>query len=103
MVAAALGHRHHFSSHCSHLSILVQYLAILQEGSHVVPIWKASSRKMTYVDTNFQDLTFLKWSKTGYELAVGTAKGNLLIYKASAKKKIPVMGKHVKVHGVNPV
>ena len=62
-----------------------------------MPIWKTSTHKLVYVDTNFEDLTFLKWSKTGYELAVGTAKGNLLIYKASAKKKIPIMGKHTRV------
>ena len=77
--------------------LLLQYLAVLQEGSNAVPIFKMSTRKLTNVDTNFEDLTFLKWSKTGYELAVGTSKGNLLIYKASAKKKIPIMGKHTRV------
>ena len=82
---------------CLFYSVFVQYLAVLQEGSNAVPIFKMSTRKLTNVDTNFEDLTFLKWSKTGYELAVGTSKGNLLIYKASAKKKIPIMGKHTRV------
>jgi WD repeat-containing protein 19 len=72
-------------------------LAVLQEDNNVVPIWNLTTRRLTRLDTNLTDLTFLKWSKTGYDLAIGTAKGNLLIYKASRNKKIPVMGKHTKV------
>lgn len=46
------------------------------------------------VETNLRDPTFLKWSRSGPQLAVGTAKGNLLIYRKDNRKKVPIMGKH---------
>ncbi len=48
------------------------------------------------METGLQDPTFITWSGTRPFLAVGTAKGNLLIYNKQQKKKIPVMGKHAK-------
>jgi WD repeat-containing protein 19 len=72
------------------------YLAILQDGNGVVPLWSLSSRRVIPLETNLRDPTFLAWSKTGPQLAVGTAKGNLLIYNKTNKKKIPVVGKHAK-------
>jgi len=71
-------------------------LAILQEDNPDVPIWTLSSRRLNVVRTEMQDLTFLKWSSTSPLLAVGTAKGNLLIYQSDMKRKIPIMGKHTK-------
>lgn len=53
-------------------------------------------RKLTFIETNLKDPTWLKWSKIGPQLAVGTAKGNLLIYRKDSRKNIPVMGKHSK-------
>ncbi len=38
-------------------------------------------------------MSFLLWSKTGPLLAVGTSKGNLLIYNQQTSRKIPVLGK----------
>ena len=79
------------------LFLVLQYLAMLQEGSYVVPIWTLSTRKLTYVSTKYR-LTFLKWSETGYELAIGTAKGGLLIHDVSKKKKkMAIRAKHTKV------
>ncbi|CAM9307951.1 unnamed protein product [Choristocarpus tenellus] len=69
-------------------------LAVLQEGNGIIPIWDSSSRKILSVDTNLKDPTFMAWSKVGPQLAVGTAKGNLLIYNKNTRKKIPVLGKH---------
>lgn len=43
-----------------------------------------------------KDPTFLKWAKAGPQLAIGNAKGNLLIYRKDNRKKIPIMGKHSK-------
>ena len=71
-------------------------LAILQEKNSDVPIWTLSSRRLNLVRTDLQDLTFLKWSSNSPLLAVGTAKGNLLIYQSDMKRKIPIMGKHTK-------
>lgn len=69
-------------------------LAVLQEGNGVIPIWDSSSRNTVSVDTNLKDPTFMAWSKTGPQLVVGTAKGNILMYNKNTRKKIPVLGKH---------
>ena len=63
-----------------------EYLAILQEGNGVVPLWSLSNKRVVPLETNLRDPTFLSWSKTGPQLAIGTAKGSLLIYNKSRKK-----------------
>eukprot|EP00981_Chlorochromonas_danica_P005015 scaffold1001_cov188-Ochromonas_danica.AAC.4 len=73
-----------------------EYLAILQEGSGIVPLWSLSSRRVVPLETNLKDPSFIAWSKSGPQLAVGTEKGSLLIYNKSRKQKIPVVGKHSK-------
>lgn len=37
-------------------------------------------------------MSFLLWSKIGSFLAIGTIKGNLLIYNHQTSRKIPVLG-----------
>lgn len=37
-------------------------------------------------------MSFILWSKTSPLLAVGTVKGNLLIYNQQTSRKIPVLG-----------
>ncbi|CAM9233510.1 unnamed protein product [Chrysoparadoxa australica] len=71
-------------------------LAILQEGNGTILIWEQSSRDITSVDTSLKDPTFMCWSRTGPQLAVGTVKGNLLIYNKQSRKKNAVLGKHPK-------
>jgi WD repeat-containing protein 19 len=43
-----------------------------------------------------KDPTYMCWAKSSQLLAVGTAKGNLLIYNHRTTKKVPIMGKHSK-------
>lgn len=69
-------------------------LAVLQEGNGVIPLWDSSSRTTTSIDTNLKDPTFMAWSDIGPQLVVGTAKGNILMYNKTTRKKIPVLGKH---------
>mmetsp|Transcript_13758 Transcript_13758/g.22763 ORF Transcript_13758/g.22763 Transcript_13758/m.22763 type:complete len:1465 (-) Transcript_13758:1902-6296(-) len=71
-------------------------LAVLQDGNSIIPLWSLTSRRVTPLETNLVDPSFIAWSKTGPQLAVGTVKGNLLIYNKSQKKKIPVVGKHAR-------
>ena len=71
-------------------------LAVLQEGSPIVPIWNAGTREMEVLQTNFNDATFMEWSKSAPLLAIGTKKGNLLLYNRDNFMKIPLMGKHTK-------
>jgi WD repeat-containing protein 19 len=42
-----------------------QVLAVLQSDSVIVPLWDAHQHKLSNLDTNMRDLTFLKWSLTG--------------------------------------
>ena len=72
------------------------YLAILQEGSGVVPLWSSSTRRVIMLESSLKDPTFLAWSKMGPQLAIGTQKGNLLIYNKTKKQKVPIIGKHAK-------
>ena len=69
-------------------------LAVLQQDNGAVPIWDVTTRRVKNLETNLKDPTFLKWSKMGPQLAIGTGKGNLLLYRKDIQKKIPVLGKH---------
>ena len=73
-----------------------EFLAILQDGNGVVPLWSLATRRVVPLETNLRDPTFFAWSREGPQLAIGTAKGNLLIYNKIKKQKIPVVGKHSK-------
>ncbi|RHY33017.1 hypothetical protein DYB32_001946 [Aphanomyces invadans] len=71
-------------------------LAILQTGNGIVPLWDLSARTTQNLDTNLKDPSFIRWSNTGTQLAIGTMKGNLILYNKSTRKIVPVLGKHSK-------
>lgn len=57
------------------------YLAIITTNSSFIILWDANSSKKSQVDAGVRDgLTCLTWAKNNYVLAVGTQKGNLIIY-----------------------
>eukprot|EP01065_Artemidia_motanka_P034939 TRINITY_DN4291_c0_g1_i2.p1 TRINITY_DN4291_c0_g1~~TRINITY_DN4291_c0_g1_i2.p1 ORF type:complete len:1462 (+),score=461.23 TRINITY_DN4291_c0_g1_i2:98-4483(+) len=71
-------------------------LAVMQQGSGQIVLWHQNGRKLEMLDTSLKDLTFMKWSKMGPQLAVGTLKGNILLYNKKTLKKMQSMGKHTK-------
>uniref|UniRef100_A0A8D2BEM5 WD repeat domain 19 n=1 Tax=Sciurus vulgaris TaxID=55149 RepID=A0A8D2BEM5_SCIVU len=72
-------------------------LAMIAEKSSCIYLWDANTNKTSQLDSGIRDqMSFLLWSKIGSFLAVGTIKGNLLIYNHQTSRKIPVLGKHTK-------
>ncbi|XP_005092773.1 WD repeat-containing protein 19 [Aplysia californica] len=72
-------------------------LALICENSTGIFLWDTSTQRFTQIDSGLKDpMTFLMWSKFGALLAVGTSKGNLLIYDHKTSRKIPIIGKHTK-------
>ncbi|XP_076446829.1 WD repeat-containing protein 19-like isoform X2 [Babylonia areolata] len=72
-------------------------LAVVCEESTGIFLWDANSFKTTQIDSSLKDtMSFLLWAKSSQLLAVGTIKGNLLIYNHQTSRKIPIIGKHTK-------
>ncbi|KAH8074261.1 hypothetical protein JL721_1812 [Aureococcus anophagefferens] len=69
-------------------------LAILQEGQGLIPIWDMQYREVTRLDTALKDPSYMKWSRSGPQLVIGTAKGNVMVYNRHSRKKVNVLGKH---------
>jgi len=73
-----------------------EILAILQQGEGTVMLWRHVEKKLEILEMNTKDPTFLAWSQTGPQLAIGTAKGNMMMYNKRTTKKQTIMGKHSK-------
>eukprot|EP00746_Dinoflagellata_sp_MGD_P124561 gnl/MRDRNA2_/MRDRNA2_59159_c0_seq1.p1 gnl/MRDRNA2_/MRDRNA2_59159_c0~~gnl/MRDRNA2_/MRDRNA2_59159_c0_seq1.p1 ORF type:complete len:1372 (-),score=249.48 gnl/MRDRNA2_/MRDRNA2_59159_c0_seq1:124-4239(-) len=73
-----------------------EILAILQQNEGHVMLWHQAARRLEVLEMNSKDPTFLCWSKVGPQLAIGTAKGNMMIYNKRTLKKQTIMGKHSK-------
>ncbi|TWW59365.1 WD repeat-containing protein 19 [Takifugu flavidus] len=72
-------------------------LAMIAAKSSSICLWDASVNKSSHIDSGMRDqMSLILWSKTSPLLAVGTVKGNLLIYNQQTSRKIPVLGKHTK-------
>ena len=71
-------------------------LAVMQQGSSVIILWNHSGKKLEFLETSMKDLTWMKWNRVGPQLAVGTLRGNVLLYNKKTLKKMPIMGKHTK-------
>ncbi|XP_018591517.1 WD repeat-containing protein 19 [Scleropages formosus] len=72
-------------------------LAVIADRSSGIYLWDANVNKSSQLDSGMRDqMSFILWSKIGSLLAVGTSKGNLLIYNQQTSRKIPVLGKHSK-------
>ncbi|XP_069600695.1 WD repeat-containing protein 19 [Ranitomeya imitator] len=72
-------------------------LAIVAEKSSSIYMWDSNTCKTSQLDSGMRDqMSFLLWSKTSSLLAVGTSKGNLLVYNLQTSRKVPVLGKHTR-------
>jgi WD repeat-containing protein 19 len=79
-------------------------LAVRQASSGIVTIWSLVTRTATPFDTGFacgssnssEKISFLKWSRVGPELAIGSTKGNLVLYNSVSRRKVPLLGIHSK-------
>ncbi|RWS31865.1 WD-repeat protein-like protein [Leptotrombidium deliense] len=74
-----------------------EHIGIITDRSPIIILWDASLRKTSRVDTGVRDiLSIILWSKKAAIVAVGTSKGNVLIYDHTTARKIPILGKHTK-------
>lgn len=73
-----------------------EILAVLQKGESYVQLWHLATKQMEVLETNNKDCSWLGWSPAGPQLAVGSGKGNLVIYNKRTLKKEPIIGKHTK-------
>ena len=56
----------------------------------------ANQNQDTDLDTSMTNLTLISWSGVGPQLAIGNAKGDLVIYNKQQLKKQLIRGKHTK-------
>ncbi|XP_076236024.1 intraflagellar transport protein Oseg6 isoform X2 [Calliopsis andreniformis] len=72
-------------------------LAIISQNSSSITLWDATTGKKSQIDAGVRDeLTCIMWAKRTCMLAVGTQKGNLILYDHINAKRIPILGKHKK-------
>lgn len=72
-------------------------LAVINDTNSFLYIWNSNSLKTDRIETGMREpLSFLAWGKSGLFLAVGTVKGNILLYNQRAGRKVPILGKHTK-------
>ncbi|XP_058805723.1 WD repeat-containing protein 19 [Phymastichus coffea] len=72
-------------------------LAAVTNSSSIIMLWNATTGKRSQVDAGVRDgLTCMMWAKKNCLLAIGTQKGNLVIYDHINSKRIPILGKHRK-------
>ncbi|XP_076760750.1 intraflagellar transport protein Oseg6 [Xylocopa sonorina] len=70
-------------------------LAIISQNSSTITLWDATTGKKSQIDAGVRDgLTCMIWAKRSCLLAIGTQKGNLVLYDHINAKRIPILGKH---------
>ena len=69
-----------------------ELLAVLQAGSPNITLWDANHSSVSSLDTGTKDISYICWSRAGPQLAIGTAKGNLVIYNKKTMKKVQLQG-----------
>lgn len=73
-----------------------QTLAVLQDGHNTLLLYSLREKSVKEIDLVSKEPSFMTWSKTSQHLAVGTSKGNVIIYDHATKKLTTHQGKHSK-------
>lgn len=72
-------------------------MAVINDTNSFLYLWNSNSLKTDKIETGLRDpLSFMAWGKSGAFLAIGTVKGNILLYNQRAGRKVPILGKHTK-------
>ncbi|CAL8084188.1 unnamed protein product [Calicophoron daubneyi] len=72
-------------------------LAIIDDKTPSVCLWDSLSFKITQLSTGLKDhLSTISWSRIGCRLAIGSEKGNLVLYNHKNSKKVSLLGKHTR-------
>lgn len=74
-----------------------QTLAVLQDGHNTVLLYSLREKSVKEIDVSSKEPTYMCWSKVSSHLAIGTSKGNLVIYEHATKKLVTHQGKHSKL------
>lgn len=81
------------TAHPSNGSIGTQKKTLLMHRRYSILLYAPATKERTKVETGMKELTFLSWAKSGPVLAVGTAKGNLLLYNQALGKRVSFRGR----------
>jgi len=73
-----------------------EILAVLQSNTQIVSLYDVGEKKLSKLDVGMKGPCWMLWSKVGPQLAIGTTKGNLLLYNKLLYKKNSIRGKHTK-------
>ncbi|KAF4720928.1 hypothetical protein FOZ62_011088, partial [Perkinsus olseni] len=69
-------------------------LALIQKGVVTVSIYHFDEDRLETLDCSREEPSFIAWNMTGPQLAIGTSKGNTIIYHSKTAKMQLIAGKH---------
>ncbi|KAF4682858.1 hypothetical protein FOZ60_010041 [Perkinsus olseni] len=69
-------------------------LALIQKGVVTVSIYHFDEDRLETLDCSREEPSFIAWNMTGPQLAIGTSKGNTIIYNSTTAKMQLIAGKH---------
>lgn len=74
-----------------------EILTITQDFNGILYMWNSNTNEVSKLDTGMKEgLSLSLWSKYSHLLAIGTMKGNVILYNHRNRRKVPIIGKHTK-------
>ncbi|RNF00878.1 WD repeat-containing protein 19 isoform X2 [Trypanosoma conorhini] len=71
-------------------------LALIQRNGSNITLQSVGKLSSDSIDSGLLELCFIAWSRLGSHLAVGNAKGALVVINSETRKKLPIVGTHTK-------